>query len=158
MQHKGTVFFATQRLNPLFILSGAQGEHADDLGFSPGKQTAAVGPGEDADFAGNRSDFIKAAAVYPTTFFQDEIPADFFLQITQGLIGVCLLFGPVLTQIFNNLGFEIAHGRTALYFFRNQKGFFDASRCFGLYPAHQVLVFFRWRKRSFGYAVGFLKF
>ena len=131
VQHKGPEFFTTQRFYPLLILSGAQGEHADHLGFSPGKKSAAVGAGEDADLAGNRPDFVKSAAVYATTFFQDKIPADFFLQITQNLIDFLPTFGPVLTQASNYLRFEIAHGRTALYFFRNHKGFFDAGRGFG---------------------------
>jgi hypothetical protein len=69
VQHEGAVFFTTQGFYPLLILSGAQGEYADNLGFAPGKKSAAVGPGEDTDLAGNRPDFVKAAAVYPTTLF-----------------------------------------------------------------------------------------
>ena len=63
----------------LFILAGAQGQYAEDLGFSPGKKGTAVGTRQDAGFTTNWPNFVELSTIDSAAFFQNEIPADFLL-------------------------------------------------------------------------------
>ena len=46
MKHKGSEFLTVKGLDALLVLSGAQGQDSEDLGFTPGKKRAAVGSGQ----------------------------------------------------------------------------------------------------------------
>ncbi len=69
MQHKGSEFLTVQRFDALLVLPGAQGQHAQHLGFTPGKKRAAVGPGQKTHFAGDRPDFVKFSVIDSAVFF-----------------------------------------------------------------------------------------
>ena len=68
MEHEGPDFLAAQGFHPLLVLAGAEGQHPEDLGFAAGEKGAAVGPGQDADLAGNGPDLIELAAVDAAAF------------------------------------------------------------------------------------------
>ena len=81
MQHKRSEFFAAQRFHPLFIRTGTQGQHAEDLGFSPGEKRASVGPGQHSDFACDGTDFVEFSVIDTTPLLQDKVPANPFLYV-----------------------------------------------------------------------------
>ena len=68
MKHKGPKFLAVQGLNALFVLSGAQGQDAQNLGFTPGKKRAAVRSGQQAHFTGDRPNFVKFSVIDTVVF------------------------------------------------------------------------------------------
>jgi hypothetical protein len=63
MQHKGSEFLTVQGFDALLVLSGAQGQDAQDLRFTPRKKRAAVGSGQQAHFTGYRPDFVEFAVI-----------------------------------------------------------------------------------------------
>ena len=69
MQHKGSEFLTVQGLDALLVLSGAQGQDTQDLGFTPRKKGAAVGSGQQAHFTCDRPDFVEFPVINSTVFF-----------------------------------------------------------------------------------------
>ena len=69
MQHKGSEFLTVQGLDTLLVLSGAQGQNAQNLRFTPRKKSAAVRSGQQAHFAGYRPDFVEFPVINSTVFF-----------------------------------------------------------------------------------------
>ena len=81
VKHKRTKLFSAERFHALFILAGTQRQHPEHLSFPTGKKGTAMWTRQDTDLTGNRPDFVESAIVDPASFFEDEVTADFFLQI-----------------------------------------------------------------------------
>ena len=64
MKHEVFIAFgAIDIINHLLIKNSSECRDPQTLGFSAGKQRASMGPGQNIDFTGNRSDVFRPAAV-----------------------------------------------------------------------------------------------
>ncbi len=79
MVHVALGFFNSQTVEDLLVADGAQGGDGKYLGLAAGEQAGAVGPRQQADFAGHGTDFIDFPAV-GTDFIDSNHLADDFFQ------------------------------------------------------------------------------
>ena len=76
VQHEGPVVLALQRVDPLLVLAGAQGDDGEGLRLPSREQRRAVRARQDAHLARDRPDVRRAAPVGPLAALQDHL-ADF---------------------------------------------------------------------------------
>ena len=142
MQHEGTKLFATEGFDPLFILTGSEGQHPQDLGFTPGKQGTPMGTRKQPDLTGDGADFIKTTVVDPTALLEDKISANRLLQIVKNRIDFIPATGIILPQRFKNRFFRITKGLVAFNLGRCNYRRAERFGCLLLDKTHQVGILF----------------
>ena len=114
-------FFVKGReiIDCLGIPRGAQCCQGEHLGFAACKKRAAMGPRENAHFAGNRSNFIKRAVINAAAFFKNQVAAGLFLQVTEEFIDLFFPIRVVLSEAFKNFGLHFSKGGVAIHLVRD---------------------------------------
>ena len=69
----------------LGVFVGAEGDEGDGLGFAAGEQGRAMRARQNAHFASNGADVIKAAAIQALVFVHDQAANGFLLDVVKGL-------------------------------------------------------------------------
>ena len=70
----------------LRVVAGAERGERDGLGFAAGEQRRAVRARQNADFAGNRADVIKGAAIEALAAVQNQAADGFLLDVIKGVV------------------------------------------------------------------------
>ena len=122
MQEEGFVAFLTDIVNLLFVFRGSEGGHHEGLGFSPGKHSRSVSPGEDPHFTMDWADLVEGTSVNPAALFNHDTPEDLPFQILE-------TFSKKGTGRFVLLGnnprdflIDLPHTKLSLLFHWNQQG------------------------------------
>ena len=79
MQHEPLGLLRAQGVEPLGVAGGAKGHHAEHLGLPPLEQARAVGPGQNARVAIQRSYVPQTPSVGPLALAEDQC-AELFLE------------------------------------------------------------------------------
>ena len=96
----------------LHVFAGAQRDERDGLGFAAAEKRRAVRARQDAHFAGNRADVVKAAAVQPLAAVQNQAADGFLLNVIKGVLED--EFGDFfLAELFDELGADFILNRFA---------------------------------------------
>ena len=87
MQHEPLAVLAGQRVDHLLVLAGAERGDDQRLGFAAGEQCRAMGPGQNADFADDRTDRLGVATVDADAGIEDLAAHDVGFQLLEDLAG-----------------------------------------------------------------------
>ncbi len=72
--HEPLGFDDAQVVDELLVADSAQGHHRHDLSLAAGEQRRPVGPRQQPDLAGDRSDLLRTPTVRPAPVVQDQAP------------------------------------------------------------------------------------
>ena len=154
MQHEGPHFLATEGFHALLILARPQGQYTQYLGFPPGEQGAAMGTWQNSHVAGDRPDFVETAAVDAAVFFENQISAELFLNVSQNFVHFAFAIGVCFSEALNHVGLDLAEGCVAFHLFGNHNGLANAGGGRLGEFGNQVVVFWRWNEFTLGFAHG----
>ena len=84
VQHEGLFVGALQRVDILLVLPGAERGDGERLGLAAGEQRAAMGAGQEADFADDRPDRDQVPPVDAPLGVEDARPDDVFFRLLEG--------------------------------------------------------------------------
>ena len=104
VQQEGFSIALSERVDDLLVIGAAEGDRAQRLGLTPGKEGAAVDPGEGTQLTGDGPHVPRAATVDAHAVAQNALPHDLRAQGLEGGRGAGLPGGQALAALLE--GFE----------------------------------------------------
>ena len=94
--------FRSYAIKNLFLGDHPHSEGIKNLGLAPGKERRTMGTGQNADLAGDGTDFRSSTAVDPDLIFSDQGTHCLFLNSIKNLADFGFLFWELLRQLLLN--------------------------------------------------------
>ena len=127
-------------VHALLVDGGAEGRGDQGLGLAAGEQGAAMGPGQNADLAGDGTDVRFTAAVDAHFFFCDHLTHHALFDAAENLVDLAFSLRELFSQSLLNLRADILHGLLTLLLSADGHGLADALFGQGDNPGFQISV------------------